>query len=150
MRYSEEALVTETWFQARSPTYSLVDLLYRFGCVMFNKAVHPWGRSLVARPPPPPVFPPMVHNPPFPDDDILCQYHLGLAQKLRPSSSSIPHLLAKDDVRIVGERPVGAGGFADIWKGSLDARQVAVKSYRRYLSFDLSRACLVSSLNLIS
>ena len=143
MRYSEGALAAEGCFRVSSPTQSLVDSLYRFGYIMVHEVVYPWVRSLAARPPPPPSIPSVVHNPPFPDDDILCQYHLSLAQKLRPSSSSVPHLWAEDDVQIVGERPVSAGGFADIWKGYLDTRQVAVKSYRRYLSVDLSQVYLV-------
>ena len=151
MSHSEEALTTEGCFQATgSFTHSLVDLLYRFGRFIVHKVVHPSGGSLAAHPLPLPALPPVVHNPPFPDDDILvCQYHLSLAQKLRPSSSSVPQLLTMDDVQIVGEQPVGAGGFANIWRGSLDSRQVAVKSYRRYLSFDLSRVCLVSLHSLI-
>lgn len=143
MCYSEEALAAEACFQASSSTHSLVDSLYRFGRIVFHKVVHPWGRSLMVRPPPPPALPPAVHNPPLPDDDILSQCYFGPAQKLRPTSSSIPHMLTRDDVQMVGERPVGAGGFADIWRGTLDTRQVAVKSYRRYLSFDLSRVRLV-------
>jgi len=150
MRYSEGVLATEACFRASSPTHSLVDSLYRFGCVMFHKVVYPRVRSLAARPPPPPSFPPIIHNPLFPDDDTICQYHLSMAQELRSSSSPIPHPLGEDDVQIVGERPVSAGGFADIWRGFLDTRQVAVKSYRRYLSFDLSRVYLVSLHSLIS
>lgn len=148
MCYSGEALAIEECFQTRSPTHPLVDALDGLGWigVLRNVVVSLWGRSvskLAASPLPPPPLPSVIHNPPLPDDGFLCQHHSSLAQKLRPSSSSICRQLAGDDIHIVGERPVSAGGFADIWRGSLDTRQIAVKSYRRYLSFDLSRVCRV-------
>lgn len=145
MRCSEGLLATEAGFQVSSPIRSLADSLYSFGCVMLRKAVRPWRRSVprLAACPPPPSLPSEIHNPPFPDDDTPRQYHSSLAQKLRPFLSPICDWLSEGDVQIVGERPFGAGGFADIWRGCLDSREVAVKSYRRYLSFDLSRVSLV-------
>ena len=46
-------------------------------------------------------------------------------------------------MRIVGELPVSAGGFADLWRGFLDDRQVAIKSYRPYLTVEPARVFTV-------
>jgi hypothetical protein len=96
-----------------------------------------------ARLPPPPLSPFKIQNPSSPNDNLLCQYHLNLAQKAYPSLS-ICNWLEEGDVHMaVGGFPFSAGGFADLWRGSLDNRLVAVKSYRRYLSVDPSRIFLV-------
>ena len=145
MRCSEEVLATEAGFRAGSLIHPLVGFLYRLGCAIIRTVARPRGRSdsrLVACPPPP-CSPPGTRNPSFPDDDPLDQHHQKLAQKLRPSLSPICDWLAQDDVEIVGGQPIRGGGSADIWRGSLDSRQVAIKSYRRYLSFDPSQVSLV-------
>lgn len=144
MHCPEEALATEVCSRACSSPLPLVGSLYGFCCAIIRRAVpHPRGRSLsklVACPPPPL---PEIHNPFLLDDDLPYQYHSSLAQGLRLSLSSICDWLAKDDVQVAGKRPISAGGFADVWRGSLDNRQVAIKSYRCYLSSDSSLVCLV-------
>lgn len=146
MRRSEEVLATEACFQASSPARRpLVGSLCRFCRAMVRKAdvLRQRGKSVskpAAGPPPSPYPPSGIHT----DDDPTCRYHWSLAQKLRPSLSSICDWLAKDDIQIVGGRPVSAGGFADIWRGSLNAHEVAVKSYRRYLSFNPPQVYLVN------
>jgi len=143
MRCPGEVLVTKARFQASSLTYPLLDFFSRIRSAM-RKMVHSQGQSvsvkLAACPSPLPLEPsPRINSPSSPDDDPLDQSHFLLVQSLRPSLSSICNWLEKDDVHIVGGQPIGAGGFADIWRGSLDSRQVAIKSYRRYLFFDLSQ-----------
>jgi len=143
MRCSEEAPGTGTYFQAIHP---LVGSIYRFGCVIVRAVVLPRRRSalrLAARPPFSPSTPSRVQSPPSPGDDLLYQSHFSLAQQLRPFLSPICNWLEGGDLRMAKGLPISAGGFADLWRGSLDNRQVAIKSYRRYLSFDLSRVFLV-------
>jgi hypothetical protein len=42
--------------------------------------------------------------------------------------------LEQEDVKVIGARPIDAGGFADVWAGEMGDRKVAVKSYRCYAS----------------
>ena len=146
MRCSEAVLVAEASFQASPPTHPLVDLLRRLGRVV-RDVVRPERLVLkltrTAHPPPSQRPLPVIHSSSFPNDDLLCQRYSSLAQTLLPSLSPICDWLAEDDIQISGARPVSAGGFADIWRGTLDTRPVAIKSYRRYLSFDLSHVFLV-------
>ena len=148
-----EILDTETCFQTSSLTHPLVGSLYRFGCAIVRSVARPRRRSI----PRLTVFlssssftPSAIQSPSSPDDDLLHQSYFNLAQQLRPCLSPICNWLEEDDVQIVGGLPISAGGFADLWTGSLNTRQVAIKSYRCYLSFDLSRASLVCAPNLAS
>jgi len=137
MSNSEEVLETKECFRTNSHIHPLVGFLCRFGCVT--------GRSdlkQMACPPSSPLPPSGIHNRSSPDD-LLRQHHFNLARQLRPSLSPICNWLGEDDVRIVGGQPFSAGGFSDLWRGTLDTRQVAIKSYRRYLFFDLSQVFLV-------
>lgn len=148
MPCSEEVPDAEKCFQTGSHTRPLVDSLHRFSCAIVCAVVHPLRRrsvlNLTACLPSSQFSSSGIHSPPSPDDDdLLHQYHLDLAQQLRPSLSSNCNWLEEDDIQVVGRLPINAGGFADLWRGLLDTRQVAIKSYRRYLSFDLSRVFLV-------
>lgn len=143
MRCSEEALGTGTCFQAVHP---LVGSLHRFGCVIVRAVVLPRRRSTLrpaARSLFSPSTPSRVPSPPSPGDDLSHQSHFSLAQQLRPFFPPICNWLEEDDLQMAKGLPISAGGFADLWRGSLDNRQVAIKAYRRYLSFDLSRVFLV-------
>jgi len=51
--------------------------------------------------------------------------------------------LSPEDVELVGEHPVAAGGFANIWQAIHDGRRVVLKSYRRSMSFDVARVIAV-------
>jgi len=59
---------------------------------------------------------------------------VNLAGRLRQSLPSSYLWLGEGDLKVVGTRPIDAGGFADIWVGEVRGRKVAVKSYRCYLS----------------
>jgi len=159
MRCSAGVPDTKTCFQTNSLTHPgpLVGSLYKFRCAVVRAVAHPRRRlrrrsiqKLAACPPSLPSTPSGVQCPSCPDDDLPHQSHINLAQQHRPSLSPICNWLEGDDVRIVGGLPVSAGGFADLWRGSLDTRQVTIKSYRRYLSFDLSQVFLVCAPNLAS
>jgi len=64
------------------------------------------------------------------------QRYVLVAQGLRSSLPSTHRWLHQGDLRIIGEHPVAAGGFANIWEGVLNGRKVMVKSYRCYVLFD--------------
>lgn len=42
-----------------------------------------------------------------------------------------------DEVIIVGNTPIQAGGYADIWEATLDGHNVILKSYRSYETGDI-------------
>lgn len=140
MHFSKKVLGTEAHNQVDRHTIPLAGSLCRLGCAMLRAAVRSRRRSTskqVAYRSPSPAF--ETQNPPSPNDDHLCRHHLNLVRQAYPSLlSSTCNLLEEGDVHILEGFPVSAGGFADIWRGSLDNRRVAIKSYRRYLCMDSS------------
>ena len=84
------------------------------------------------RPSSPPPSPPCLNNPPSPDGYLLHTDHSDLVLGSRPPLPPICNRLEEGDVQMVGSWPIRAGGFADLWRGSLEGRQVAIKSYRCY------------------
>ena len=111
------------------------------------------GESPVVREPPVPQF---LHLPttlpqlelkssPAPglNGVSLSQHYARMAQDLRPSLPSTCHWLDPEDVRLVGEQPIAAGGFANIYEATYDSRKVVLKSYRCYVSFDVVQAVTV-------
>jgi serine/threonine protein kinase len=79
--------------------------------------------------------------------DIQRRKYIAVLRKLSgnrgilPASHMIRHGLNK-----LGERPVGGGGFADVWEGSYRCQKVAIKVPRLYLSTDPAKAKKVSLL----
>ena len=146
MRYSEE-ISTDASFQTRSLSYLLFSPVYRFASTAVRAVGCPRRRSgprqLPFHPQSSPFTPSRIQNPSPPDGDPPQQRHFDLAQRLRPALSPICNWLEDDDVQIIAGRPISAGGFTDLWRGSLDSRLVAIKSYRCYLSFDLPQVFLV-------
>ena len=64
---------------------------------------------------------------------LSCQLYVQKTQEPQsPPPQPAPNWLNPSDIRIVGEHPVAAGGFTDIWEGVLNDRKVVIKSYRRY------------------
>lgn len=59
---------------------------------------------------------------------------VDFASRLQPFLLPDYRLLGQGDIRIIGTRPIDAGGFADVWVGEMGDRKVAVKSYRCYAS----------------
>lgn len=51
--------------------------------------------------------------------------------------------LGLEEVKIIGEHPIAAGGFANVWEGIHDSRKVVLKSYRCYMSFDVNNVVTV-------
>ncbi|KAF9784473.1 kinase-like domain-containing protein [Thelephora terrestris] len=131
--------VTDACSRANRRAVPLVGSLRRLGCTIFRTVIRGSTRKGAACPPPPPLSLSERSNPPSPNDDLPCQHHSELARSLYPSLSSICNWFGEDDIRVVWEFPVSAGGFTDLRKGSLENRQVAIKSYRRYLTADSSQ-----------
>ena len=146
MRCSEE-ISTDACFQTRSLSYLLVTRVYRFVSAAVRAVGCPrrgsGSRRLPFHPQSSQFTPSRIQNPSPPDGDPPQQRHFNLAQQLRPALSPICNWLEDDDVQMIEGRPISAGGFTDLWRGSLDSRLVAIKSYRCYLSFDLPRVLLV-------
>ena len=84
------------------------------------------------RPSSPPPSPPCLDNPPSPDGYLLHLNHPDLILGSHPPLPSVCNRLEEGDVQMVESWPISAGGFADLWRGSLEGRQVAIKSYRYY------------------
>jgi len=61
---------------------------------------------------------------------------VDLARRFQPFLPSGYRWLGQEDLKVVGTRPIDAGGFADVWIGEVGDRKVAVKSYRCYTSAD--------------
>ena len=71
------------------------------------------------------------------------QRHVQIAQDLRSSLPSACRWLGPGGIKLVGEHPIAAGGFANIYDATLDGRKVALKSRRCYESFDVTQAVAV-------
>ena len=78
-----------------------------------------------------------------PDDTSLPRRYIQMAQDLRPSLPPTCHWLDPEDIQLVGELPIGAGGFADIYEVIYGGRRAVLKSYRCYISFDVAQVVAV-------
>ena len=78
------------------------------------------------------------------NSNLLSQSYLDLALKLQPYFPQECSWLEEPDLQYVGERPVSSGSFADVSMARLDGREVALKSYRRYVRFDCDLVRMVS------
>ena len=92
--------------------------------------------------------PPTPGRPPGTDAESsnrLSKTFRELAAKLRPSFPQACSWLAPTDLQDIEDNPVDGGRFADVWKGRLQARDIAIKSYRCYVRFDCDQVRMVSS-----
>lgn len=96
-----------------------------------------------------------INNPGTPPEPLVDAVHRS--KQLLPIECE---LLGQGDLKILGSRPVDAGGFANVWKGKKkDGTMVALKSYRYYssssclpvyaVSESYSAACSVYSRSLV-
>lgn len=76
--------------------------------------------------------------------NLLSQSYFDSAQKLRRTFPPTCSWLESEDLDFVGESPMASGRYADIWKGRLDGRDVVIKTYRCYISFDCDWIRMVS------
>jgi len=86
-----------------------------------------------------------VESSPTPDlDDAPSpKSHGQAAQGIRSSLPSTRRWLGPEDINLVGEHPIAAGGFADIYEATHNGCKVVLKSYRCYESFDIARVIAV-------
>lgn len=90
-----------------------------------------------------------IYQPPPVDPSAPCEHLAGLMphlQSLLPDGCEWLErgALERGALEFVGDHPVDAGGFADVWVGAMGSRRVAIKSYRRYSSSDNLLAYAVS------
>ena len=79
------------------------------------------------------------------DLSTLPEHLVDAVQNLKPFLPVGCDLLGQGDLKIVGSRPIDAGGFADIWLGKTnDGATVAIKSHRCYSSSSSLPMYLVS------
>jgi len=78
-----------------------------------------------------------------PDLDGIClsQRHAQIAQGIL--LSLLCCRLGPGDVILVSGCPVGGGGFADVYDATHNGRKVVLKSYHRYVSFNIAQVATV-------
>jgi len=85
------------------------------------------------------------HNTPALSGISLSKHYAQVAQNLRSSMSSTCRWLDPEDIELVGEHPIGAGGSANIWEVIYNGRKVVLKSYRCYVSSNVAQLVAVRS-----
>jgi len=76
--------------------------------------------------------------------ESLRQSYLDIALNLRPSFPPECSWLEPSDLHDIGKRAVDGGRFAEVLKGHLEGKKVAIKSYRYYERFDqCDSVCMV-------
>jgi len=51
--------------------------------------------------------------------------------------------LGPEDIKVIGEHPMAAGSFADIWEATYGDRRVVLKSYRRCVTSNVTQIVAV-------
>jgi len=75
----------------------------------------------------------------------LPEHLVDAVRRLKPFLPVGCELLAEGDLRVVGSRPIDAGGFADVWTGERnDGTVVAIKSHRYHSTSSCRSTYLVS------
>ena len=64
---------------------------------------------------------------------------LNAMLRLSSKSSIYPKILVQNSVGIESSNPLTAGQFGDVWKGTFQAKQVAIKIIRFYGMSDASQ-----------
>lgn len=93
------------------------------------------------------AYPSPSNPPPVPliDNDLPYERYSETVRQLRPLFPSACTSLKPGEVKVVGDTPIGAEGFADIWEGTLDGHRVIQVSYRCYETGDVERIFRVSN-----
>lgn len=68
------------------------------------------------------------------DDIVFCRAARRLLKKLAAACGAFPPSLFLEGVRLVDDSPIGAGGFADIFRGSHNGQDIVLKRIRVYQS----------------
>ena len=86
----------------------------------------------------------LISSPTFDLNDVaLLHRYAQVARDLRSSLPPSYRWLGPEHVKFICERPVAAGGFADIWEATYNGRKVMLKLYRCYVSFDVAQVAAV-------
>ena len=73
----------------------------------------------------------------------LSQRRTKMAQGLGSLLPSTCRWLGPENVDLVGEHPIAAGEFTNIYEATHDSRKFILKSYRPYVSFDVAQVVTV-------
>ena len=74
---------------------------------------------------------------------LLSQGYFQMAQDLQLFLSLSCRCFRPEEVTLIGERPIDAGGFADIYEATHGGCRVVLKSYRCYALFDIAQVAAV-------
>lgn len=125
---------------------TLMPLLSRFRALFRGKSSvageQPPPQSLHRLPAPSQLEAGSAHAPDS-NDVSLSQRYAQIAQDLRSSLPSDCRWLGPEEVDLISGRPMAAGSFADIYEGTYGGRNVVLKSYRCYVSFDIAQVVAV-------
>ena len=105
--------------------------LFSFGSSQSENTAYLWPTN----------FPPI----PAIDNDLPHERCSEAVRQLRPLFPSACVSFEPGEVEVVGDNPIAAGGFADIWEGTLDSHSIIQKSYRCYETCDVERIFRVRS-----
>jgi hypothetical protein len=65
--------------------------------------------------------------------------------RLSQKSGRFPDCLILNEVKVVGDHAIARGAFGDIWLGSIDRQEVAIKALRMFRESDSQGLLKVSS-----
>ena len=112
--------------QLLSPAKTFVVNAARLLCGCFSRS----GNSTPSSPPNPP---PMSAA----DDELPYEHYSDAVQQLLSLLPPNCALFKVDEVKVFGDVPLEAGGYADLWEATLCGRDVIQKTYRRYETSDV-------------
>jgi len=72
-------------------------------------------------------------------DSIYKSPFLNAMLRLSSKSGIYPKILVQDSVSIEGSDPLTAGQFGDVWQGTFQDQQVAIKILKLYVTSDVSQ-----------
>ena len=72
-------------------------------------------------------------------DPIYKSPFLNAMLRLSSKSGIYPKIFVQNSVTIEGSNPLTAGQFGDVWKGTFQDQQVAIKILRLYVTSDASQ-----------
>ena len=71
------------------------------------------------------------------DDELPYEHYSDAVQQLLSLLPPNCALFKVDEVKVFGDVPLEAGGYADLWEATLCGRDVIQKTYRRYETSDV-------------
>jgi len=105
---------------SKSLVVRIADAVRRFSCCSSQSK----NTAYLSPSNPPPV--------PLIDKNLPYERYSETVRQLRPLFPSTCTLLKPGEVKVIGDTPIGAEGFADIWDGTLNGHRVIQVAYRCY------------------